>query len=446
MEDPRAALEHAFDGLVGPTHHYAGLSLGNLASTQHAGRLGNPKAAALQGIAKMRTVHELGGGQAVLPPHERPYLPWLRRLGFGGSDVDVLEQAYRADPALLSTASSASAMWTANAATVAASSDVRDARLHFTPANLVSMLHRSLEAETTTRLLRTIFADEERFCVHDALPAHPEFSDEGAANHTRLVTSQGSLNVFAWGRAPGVALAPKRFPARQSRAASEAVIRLHQLPDERALTWQQDPEGIDAGAFHTDVLAVGSGRFLMLHERAFVNGEALVSELRSRLGEELSVVLAREAELPVADAVGCYPFNSALVPLANGDLIVLAPEESRLNRNAAAFLERVANEPNPVTKVVYVDVNDSMRNGGGPACLRLRVPLSAAERSAMRGHVLFDSSLDAKLSAWVSRHYRDRLAQRDLTDPAFLRETREALDALTQLLKLGSIYDFQRSP
>lgn len=446
MEDPRAALEHAFDGLVGPTHHYAGLSLGNLASTQHAGRLGNPRAAALQGIAKMRRVHELGGGQAVLPPHERPYLPWLRRLGFGGSDAEVLEQAYRADPALLSTASSASAMWTANAATVAASSDARDARLHFTPANLVSMLHRSLEVDTTTRVLRTIFADEERFLVHDALPAHAEFSDEGAANHTRLVTSRGAVNLFAWGRAPDVALAPKRFPARQSRAASEALIRLHQLPDERALAWQQDPEGIDAGAFHTDVLAVGSGRFLMLHERAFVNPEALVTELRARLGDELSVVMAREAELPVADAVACYPFNSALVPLVHGELIVLAPEESRINRSAAAFLERVVNEPNPVTGVVYVDVNDSMRNGGGPACLRLRVPLTNAERGALRGRVLFDPSLDAQLSAWVSRHYRDRLAQRDLTDPAFLRETREALDALTQLLKLGSIYEFQRSP
>ncbi|HET9932782.1 MAG TPA: N-succinylarginine dihydrolase, partial [Polyangiaceae bacterium] len=330
--------------------------------------------------------------------------------------------------------------------TVAASRDTADGRLHFTPANLVSMLHRSLEAETTTRVLRTIFAADERFCVHEPLPAHPEFSDEGAANHTRLVTSRGSLNLFAWGRAPDVALTPKRFPARQSRSASEAVIRLHQLPDERVLTWQQDPDGIDAGAFHTDVLAVGSGSFFMMHERAFVHCEAFTAELRARLGDELAVVTARETELPVADAVGCYPFNSALIPLSNGDLIVLAPEESRANPNAAAFLDRVVSEPNPVSRVVYVDVNDSMRNGGGPACLRLRVPLSDAERSALRGRVLFDSALDAQLTSWVSRHYRDRLAQRDLLDPAFLRESREALDALTQLLKLGSIYDFQRSP
>lgn len=446
MGKPRAALEHAFDGLVGPTHHYAGLSLGNLASTEHAGRVGNPRAAALQGLRKMRQVHELGSGQAVLPPHERPYVPWLRRLGFAGSDADVLERAYRSDPALLSTASSASAMWTANAATVAASQDTRDGRLHLTAANLVSMLHRSLEADTTTRVLRAIFADDERFCVHDALPGHPEFSDEGAANHTRLTCGDRALNLFAWGRAPDVPLAPKRFPARQTRAASEAIVRLHELSEEVALTWQQDPDGIDAGAFHTDVLAVGSGSFLMLHERAFVNPEALLAELWARLGAELRVVIAREAELPAADAVACYPFNSALVPLPNGELVLLAPEESRTNRSVAAFLDRVVHEPNPVTGIIYVDVKDSMRNGGGPACLRLRVPLTETERAALRGRVLFDSALDAQLSAWVARHYRDRLVQRDLTDPAFLLETREALDALTQILKLGSIYEFQRAP
>jgi succinylarginine dihydrolase len=444
MEHPKVAFEYAFDGLVGPTHHYAGLSLGNLASAEHAGRLGNPRAAALQGLGKMRAVASLGGGQAVLPPHERPYVPWLRRLGFGGSDADVLERAYRADPTLLSIASSASAMWTANAATVAASADTGDARVHFTPANLVQMLHRSLEARTTARVLGSLFADTNHFMVHDPLPSHAEFSDEGAANHTRLVCGERSLNLFAWGRAPDVSLTPKRFPARQARAASEAVARLHRIYDGRVLMWQQDPEGIDAGAFHTDVLAVGSGSFFMLHERAFVNGPELVAELRGRLGDALSVVVASEAELPVADAVGCYPFNSALVPLRDGTLVLLAPEESRENPRVAAFLSRVASEPNPVTRVVYINVNDSMRNGGGPACLRLRVPLEQRERDAVGGRVFFDAALDGELGAWVEKHYRDRLAQRDLTDPQFLQETRAALDELTQILKLGSIYDFQR--
>src|SRR6187401_603462 len=191
MAMTRATREHrefAFDGLVGPTHHYAGLSTGNLASERHRGKLGNPRAAALQGLAKMRKVRELGAGQALLPPHERPHLGFLRSLGFGGSDADVLEAAYRSDPWLLSVASSASSMWAANAATVTPSSDSSDARLHLTPANLCSMLHRSLEAPSTTRILRKLFADAARFCVHDPLPAHPSLGDEGAANHTRLAT------------------------------------------------------------------------------------------------------------------------------------------------------------------------------------------------------------------------------------------------------------------
>ncbi len=445
MVHPRARLtEYAFDGLVGPTHHYAGLSSGNLASTEHAGEIGNPRAAALQGLAKMRLVRGLGAGQAVLPPHERPNLRFLRQLGFTGSDADVLSAVHKYEPGLLSAASSASAMWAANAASVTPSVDAEDQRTHFTPANLSSMLHRSLEAPTTTRILRTLFADSERFVVHDALPMHSGYSDEGAANHTRLVTSRTALHVFGWGRAPGVTLAPRKFPARQARAASEAVIRLHRLPAEGALLWQQSPTGIDAGAFHSDVLAVGSGSFLMLHEHAFVDGAAFVRELEARLGDELCVLVASEDELPLAEAVARYPFNSELVPLANGRLALLAPRESEEQPVTKAFLERVLAEPNAVEQVVYVDVNDSMRNGGGPACLRLRVQLSDDERAHVAGRVFFDAELDAALDAWVRRFYRDRLLQADLLDPKLLVEGRQALDELTTLLELGSIYDFQR--
>jgi succinylarginine dihydrolase len=277
------------------------------------------------------------------------------------------------------------------------------------------------------------------------LPGHPEFSDEGAANHTRLVTEQGALNLFGWGRAANVEARPLRFPARQARAASEAVVRAHGLSDDRSLLWQQAPSGIDAGAFHSDVLAVGSGSFLMLHESAFVDTPALIEELRRRLGDTFSLVLAEDSELGLADAVACYPFNSALVPLEDGSLVLLAPEESAQNPQARAFLTRVLDEANPVSRIVYVNVNDSMQNGGGPACLRLRVPLGERERAAVGARVFFDAALESALDAWVRRHYRDRLTQRDLTDPQFLRESREALDALSALLELGSIYDFQRA-
>ena len=75
--------ETNFDGLVGPTHSYAGLSYGNVASARNQGAAGNPRKAALQGLAKMEAVAALGLVQGVLPPHERPHVPTLRALGFG---------------------------------------------------------------------------------------------------------------------------------------------------------------------------------------------------------------------------------------------------------------------------------------------------------------------------------------------------------------------------
>jgi succinylarginine dihydrolase len=438
--------EFNFDGLVGPTHNYAGLSHGNVASMRHGGRASNPRAAALQGLEKMRFVHELGAGQAVLPPQPRPSLATLRRLGFTGSDEEVIARAAREAEHLLRLCSSASAMWTANAATVAPSADAADGKVHLTPANLASMFHRATEAATTAAVLRAIFADEGRFSVHAPLPAGAQLSDEGAANHTRLAGPGGAVHLFAWGRSVWrpAADGPARFPARQSLEASEAVARLHRLAPDRTVFPRQHPAGIDAGAFHTDVLAVGHGRFLMLHELAFTEREALLSRLRSLLGGELRAIVAAEGELPVADAVSAYPFNSQLLELPDGALALLAPQESRDNPRARAFLERVVAEDNPVAQVHWLDVNQSMNNGGGPACLRLRVPLTDEEVGAVRADVFFTPALHARLVEWVSRHYRDRLLPSDLADPALAREGLTALDELTRILRLGPVYDFQR--
>jgi succinylarginine dihydrolase len=442
---PLPHREYAFDGLVGPTHHHAGLSFGNLASVAHTGEPANPRASALEGLAKLRAIRGLGLSRAVLPPHERPYLPALRRLGFSGSDAQVLERAHAASPALLASVSSASSMWAANAATVSPSSDSADGRVHLVPANLVSMFHRSLEAETTTRVLRRIFADAERFEVHDALPAHTDLGDEGAANHTRLSTSKGSVHLFAWGRAPEAISRPARYPARQTLAASQAVARLNRLRDADVVIWQQHPHGIDLGAFHSDVLAVGHAELLLVHELAFVDRTGLTARLRARLGDELRVVVASDDELPAAAAVAAYPFNSELLQLDDGSRVVVAPSESRDNPFAASFLNRLVEVERVVSRIVYVDVNGSMKNGGGPACLRLRVALTDVERSALGARVFVDDTLDAELDSWIQKHYRDRLLPGDLRDPAFLNESRRALDELTGLLKLGSVYDFQKS-
>jgi succinylarginine dihydrolase len=437
--------ETQFDGLVGPTHNYGGLSPGNVASTSHGGQPSNPRAAALEGLGKMAFVRDLGVRQAVLPPHDRPHLSTLRKLGFRGSDEDVIAAAARGDGFFLRVTSSASAMWTANAATIAPSRDAADARVHFTPANLQQMFHRAIEPETTTRILRAIFADTSRFVVHDPLPGGGHLADEGAANHTRLETSRGALHLFAWGRrAWGHEGGPVRFPARQTREASESIARLHALDPARCRFPQQHPDGIDQGAFHTDVMAVGNGRFLMLHELAFKDHEALLADLRATLGDDLAVVFATSAELPASSAIKAYPFNSQVLTLDDGTMCIVAPEDSREDKHAKAFLDRVVASGGPVKAVHYRDVRQSMHNGGGPACLRLRVPLEDPEIGALGANVILTGARETELRAWVERRYRDRLTPADLADPKLARETMEALDELTRILALGAVYDFQR--
>jgi succinylarginine dihydrolase len=436
--------EHQFDGLVGPTHHYAGLSPGNLASQAHAGEASNPRAAALEGLAKMRRVRELGVAQAVLPPQPRPSLRLLRQLGFAGSDQAVLERALNEAPELLHAASSASSMWAANAATVVPAQDATDGKAHFVPANLVSLLHRSIEAESTERVLQRIFADAECFVVHPPLPASETLADEGAANHTRLFTSTAVQHVFGWGRRGGETAVARKFPARQSLAASAALARACQLRESSYALWQQDPLGIDAGAFHTDVLAVGNANVLLLHERAFVEHERLLEQLRASLGPEFQAIVASERELPLSDAVAAYPFNSQLLSLPSGQMHLVAPLESQHNARAREFLERALAECPRLSSIDYLDLNGSMRNGGGPACLRLRVPLTEHESSRLSGSVLFDERCERELTTIVNRRYREQLTLEDIADPKLTDEARTALDEITQVLGLGSVYDFQR--
>ncbi len=325
-----AAVEANVDGLVGPTHNYAGLSVGNLASQSNLGAVSNPRAAALQGLAKMKRLADLGVPQFVLPPHLRPHLGLLRSLGFTGSDADVNAAAWTAAPALVGAAWSASAMWAANAATVTPSVDAADGRVHFTPANLLTTLHRSLEGPVTAAALRRLFADPAHFVVHDPLPAQPHFSDEGAANHVRLCAEPGGpgVNMMVWGRD---AYAPwsGRYPARQTREAFEAVVRRHGTA--RAVFPRQSAVAIEAGAFHNDVVCVGAGRCLLYHQHAFEDAEAMQTTVRAAAGDLFDPVFVEiaEAELSLREAVSSYLFNAQLLQLPGQDRVtLLAPMEA----------------------------------------------------------------------------------------------------------------------
>ncbi|MEO8537131.1 MAG: N-succinylarginine dihydrolase [Betaproteobacteria bacterium] len=436
-----------FDGLPGPTHNYSGLARGNLAAERNAMQAANPREAALQGLAKMRALAARGFAQAVLPPHERPDVRALRAAGFAGRDHDVIAAAARDAPALLAACSSAAAMWVANAATVSAATDCADGRMHITPANLVAHFHRALEAPTTTRILRAIFADPARFVVHEPLPSSPQFGDEGAANHTRFGAGadRAGVDFFVYGRHGfGSGIAPARFPARQTREASEAVARQHRLDPARVVFAQQRPEAIDAGVFHNDVIAVGEHTLLLCHERAFVDQPAVIDALGAAVGDAFAAIVVTNDDLPLSEAVGTYFFNSQLLPRDDGRFLLVAPAECAASKPASALLGKLVTDGSPIAEVLTLDLRQSMRNGGGPACLRLRVPLTEDDRRAVTARVFLDDALHASLDAWVRRHYRDRLAPADLADPALLDESRRALDELTGLLRLPSVYPFQQ--
>ncbi|MBT0587215.1 N-succinylarginine dihydrolase [Alteromonas oceanisediminis] len=442
-------FEVNFDGLVGPTHNYAGLSYGNVASLNNANASSNPKQAAKQGLQKMKALADLGMVQGVLAPQERPDVYALRRLGFTGSDARVLKDAFEQAPHIFLACCSASSMWTANAATVSPSADTQDGRVHFTPANLTNKYHRSLEPTVTGNILKAIFANEKYFAHHLHLPDNEHFGDEGAANHTRLCSEYGhaGLELFVYGRHAfdSSKPAPKKFPARHTFEACQAVTRLHGLSEESVVYIQQNPDVIDQGVFHNDVIAVGNQNVLFFHEQAFTNTQQTLDEIKRKFGDSpLHLIQVNTADVSVADAVKTYLFNTQIITLPSGDMAIVAPTECQENDAVASYLNRLVSQGTPIKEVKYFDVKQSMQNGGGPACLRLRVAMNDQELDAVNQSALINDAQFERLNRWVDKHYRDTLSVQDLCDPQLLIESRTALDELTQIMKLGSVYPFQQ--
>jgi len=453
------AKEFNFDGLVGPTHNYAGLSVGNVASQVNQGNVSNPKKAAKQGLRKMLTLHELGLAQAVLPPQERPSIKLLSQCGFSGSDSQIIKKAANAASELFHAACSASSMWTANAATVSPSADTVDGKVHFTPANLVSKLHRSIEDETTTRVLKSIFTAADKFTIHPPLPHHQSMGDEGAANHTRFCPGYAStgLEFFVYGQHyfNKSAVKPERYPARQTLEASQAIIRSHQLKSNSCLLTQQNPKVIDQGVFHNDVIAVGNLNVLFYHQHAFVNEQEVRNSISNFFNDHrFYFIRVDDNQVSIDDAVKSYLFNSQIVCL-NQDALrtnsreetsmaLVLPGECEENQSVWRYLQELKAADNPIDTLIVKDLRESMANGGGPACLRLRVVLTDEESAAINSNVIINKNLFERLDQWVDKHYRDRIDVHSLADPQLLVESRTALDELTVILNLGSIYPFQR--
>ncbi len=432
--------EYNFDGIVGPTHNFAGLGSGNLASMASKDHVSHPKAAALEGLAKMKQLAELGVPQAVLPPQRRPHLGYLRSCGYGSEPFELLKNAQSRDLAI---ASSAAAMWAANAATVSPSPDTADGRCHFTIANLASQRHRALESLERLTVFEHLFGDERYFKVHPPLPA--TLPDEGAANHTRLCNAHASagLEIFTYGRTSYDDLSGRRFKPRQLEASSVKIVGLHAASQAaQFLLVKQSPEASEAGAFHNDVIAVGNGPVLLMHEAAWDAmwpWDEVFANLFPDAVSGFTRITVTDEELPLADAVQSYLFNSQLVTLPDDTMALVYPAECDVVPTAKAAIERILREDNPITQAIRVDVRQSMKNGGGPACLRLRVVLSDDERAAVRGNVFWTPQLHETLIDWVSRHYRGSLLPAELADVRLYEESEAALDELREILDVPMI-------
>ena len=412
-------VEINFDGIVGPSHNYAGLSLGNLAATAHAGDVSYPRAAALQGLDKMRGNRAFGLTQGFFVPLPRPNQTWLAELAADETTDRVLRDG----------AWSASAMWTANAATVSPAPDTLDGRCHLTAANLVTMPHRAHEWPDTLRQLRLAFADERHFAVHGPVP--PSFGDEGAANHMRLTSAHDApgLEVFVFGRSGG------RFPARQHEQASRIVARCHGLDSARVLFVEQNPEAIEAGAFHNDVVAVANERVLFAHEKAFADREAVYEAIRDRFAE-VEIIEVPEEAVSLAEAIRTYLFNGQLVSLPSGEQALIIPTEAWESDSVRAFLDTLIAGNGPIRRIISVDVRQSMANGGGPACLRLRV---VADPATVDSRFLLNEAKADAIEQVVRAHWPERIDPADLGSESLARTVIAARQALLARLDLEQL-------
>lgn len=409
-------FEVNFDGLVGPTHNYAGLSFGNEASFHHKGEVSSPKKAALQGLEKMKTLFDLGVKQAFFPPHKRPHPLFFK---------DKKNPHYF----------SASSMWVANIGTFTPSLDSEDGRAHLTAANLLSNEHRKIESSFSSHLLKRIFFHKD-FIHHEPLEKRP---DEGAANHMRFYEEgKKGVHVFVYGKESSE---EGRYPRRQSLSSSKEISRIHQIPESHLLFAKQNPEAIDEGVFHNDVISVGHENFLFVHEKAFFHQKEFLKNLKRKL-PSLRVLEVLEKEVSLKESVDSYLFNSQIVTSSSGDRILICPKECEYG-NVFSYLQKItSSKENPFSQILFQDLRESMKNGGGPACLRWRAFLSEKEFQTLPSKLIFDLRVYEELKKWIHEFYEEEILFEKLMKKSFLEKTEKAFRELAQIIEMEDLYDF----
>ena len=440
-----------FDGLIGPTHNYSGLSDGNIASKKNFFSVSNPKEAALQGLKKAKILINAGLNQGLFLPHERPFIPGLKKLGFSGDNETILKSAYEYSKVLLSNFSSASSMWAANAATISPSPDTKDGKVHITPANLNTMFHRSLESDFTYTQCKLIFSDT-CFVVHKPALSISGYGDEGAANHLRISKTHEDkgFEIFVFGESgfKEEAFAEYQktsFIKRQALEVSKSVAFSHKLDRNNVFYLQQHPRAIDKGSFHNDIVSLSNENIFIAHEKAFVNRDVLnhVLEHLELEVKNFNYIEIPDKEIPLDDIISSYLLNSQLFTNGEGEMQLILPAEVQNYENCMQWLDKLK-QTSDVKLFDFVNIKQSMMNGGGPACLRLKVILNEDEIKKVNKNFILNNKRLELIEDLIEREYRDVLYPDDLKDPSLLEESRRVLDELTQIFGTGSIYEFQK--
>ncbi|MEQ1538418.1 MAG: N-succinylarginine dihydrolase, partial [Sphingorhabdus sp.] len=265
--------------------------------------------------------------------------------------------------------------------------------------------------------------------VHGPVP--PPYGDEGAANFMRLCPShsEAGLEIFVYGKSGGP------FPARQHIEASKAIARAHRLNPDRTLFIQQAEAAIAAGAFHNDVVAVANERVLFTHEQAFEEPEAAYATIRDRM-PEAEIVIVPAHRVSLADAVQSYLFNAQLVTLPSGEMALILPTEAQNNANVWGWLQEHVAGNGPIRKLVPVDVRQSMANGGGPACLRLRV---VADPATVDSRFMADEAKLDRMAEVIAAHWPESISPAQLGDPTLVAQVKAARLALLTACDLGAL-------
>ena len=234
--------------------------------------------------------------------------------------------------------------------------------------------------------------------------------------------------------------------ARQAEEISQAVSTQHQLDPDRVLFLKQNEQAINSGSFHNDIVSLANEEVFIFHQEAFadrVELERVLHHMKDHVKGFHPIEILSE-DISLDDLVSSYLLNSQLITVKNNEMMMLLPEEVQNHPNCMRWLDEIKSS-SPVKHIEFVDIRQSMMNGGGPACLRFKTVVNNDEFDKINKKFLLSPKKLMDLRALVSKHYRDQLNPEDLLDIKLMQESYTFLDELTQLLDLGAIYNFQKN-